>query len=784
MNTIPNFRGIWSRGLQGPRFPLFAWGDQQTLTPLLGFSSDPNSSTQAPLVTDTINNQVSFPIQVSNISNWRKVILGRRTVIGITDQNTMWGWGANSLILGTYSVTPSRVNLADDWQDFSLDQSSNSTILGIKTNGTLWAWGRNARGQLGLGDTTDRTSPVQVGASGGWIGVSVAFDSWYATNDATTLAIQGTGASGSLWAWGNNDLGQLGIGTTANQSSPVRVGLLNTWRRVYSCGTCSFAIRNDGTLWAWGSNTSGRLGTRNVTNTSSPVQVGTLTDWRKVVCVYRHTIGLRTNGTLWAWGSNNGKVSIAPVFANGILGINPSLASASSPVQIGSATDWSDFEISVVTTNPSILALKTNGTLWVWGTNDNGLLARTGTTLPVLTQVGALTTWTKMAAGENNSFGIRSDGSLWAWGDNSDGRLGIGASPFSIAVSPVRVGSLTGWVDVTTSSHTLAIRSAISNGATSGSLFACGNNGSGELGLRDTIDKSGVVQIGTATDWSVISVSTEQAVGGHSCAIKTNGTLWAWGANSFGQLGAGLTTSSNVSSPVQVGSGSTGPWRKVACSKRSTFGIQQDGTMWSWGYNDSSGRILGRPGAVTSSSPVQIGTLTGWIDIAAGNDHVLAIRSEGTLWGWGSSFYGQIARPTILGSNSPVQIGADTNWQKISASKDTSFGIKTDNTLWGWGRNDYSVLSGSAVLRRSPVQIGAAAGWTAADGGEDHLIALTTAGTLWAIGRASEGQLGVGTSPILVGGLTNPTQITGITASSLVINSRGASNLKGFLKRM
>ena len=790
MNTIPNFRGIWSGGLQGPRFPLYAWGKNIESFPTLGFSILANS----PYVNDTRNQLVSSPIQVSNIRNWRKVILGRTSVVGITDQNTMWAWGYRDGTIWTSNITPSvtpvRVNFADDWQDFSFAQAANATILAIKTNGTLWAWGENASGQLGIGDTIDRSSPVQVGASGGWIAVSTSVPDSFGVY-GTTLAIQGTGASGSLWSWGRNNFGQLGQGltTSVDISSPVQIGSSNTWAKVYSCGSSSFAIRNDRTLWAWGRNQNGQLGRGNVVYMSAPAQVGALTDWIKVGSSSGSTIGLRANGTLWAWGDNAGFVGIG-TNQNGFLGISASLFWTSSPVQIGSATDWSDFEISTDFVDPTILALKTNGTLWTWGSNSSGLLGRSlpSEILPSFTQVGALSTWKRIAAGGNNSFGIRSDGSLWAWGDNGSGRLGLlGVGPFTDITSPTRVGSLTGWVEVKTSGHTLAIRSAISNGATSGSLFAWGENTNGRLGIGNTTDMSSPVQVGANTDWFVVSVNPSQTTltrPVHSCAIRTNGTLWAWGSNNYGQLGAGLTTSSGVSSPVQVGSGSTGPWRKVACSREATIGIQENGTMWSWGRGDSlSLGILGRTGS-NSSSPVQIGSLTDWIDIACGEVHALALKSNGTLWSWGGNLDGQLGGTVIGLVSSPVQIGSNTDWMAISASENASFAIKSNNTLWAWGGNLYSTIDGSSIPKSSPVQIGSAAGWTAAAGGDGHLIALTTAGTLWARGDASYGQLGVGTFPVLVGGLTNPTQITGITASSLVKNAAAYSTLKGFLKRM
>ena len=779
MNTIPTFRGIWFRPPQGgPKFPLHGWG-YNTFWGLLGFFSSSGSRFY-----NNINNQVSTPILISNlnINNWRKVILGAETVIGITDKNTMLGWGNNLGNLWKYnsSSLANRVN-SEEWRDFSFcNNVGQGSILAIQTNGTLWGWGRNLNGELGLGDTINRSAPVQVGASDQWIAVSISSDTL--SSRANALAIQGTGGSGSLWSWGSNDYGQLGQGltTSVNVSSPVQVGGLNTWAKVYSCNESSFAIRNNKTLWAWGLNSSGRLGLRDTIRRSSPVQVGALTDWVKVLSSQGSTVGLRENGTLWAWGSNATLLPMGGVdtFTSGILGINPSMTNVSSPVQIGTATDWSDFELSCSFLSPAILALKTNGTLWVWGSNEKGLLARPCEILPSFNQVGALNTWRKIEAGYSTSYAIRSDGSLWGWGQLK--------TTISERTSPVRVGSLTGWIDVKCQHHNLAIRSAISNGATSGSLFAWGYNDGGQLGLGDTAGRNSPVSVGAATDWSAISVSRRstgflvQGVQGHSCAIKTNGTLWAWGLNASGQLGVQSVTS--FSSPVQVGSGSTGPWSKVACSKQSTIAIQQDGTIWSWGY--AFGGILGRTGSSTSS-PVRIGSLTGWTQIECGDDHALAIRSDGTLWAWGQNGRGQLGRVTAsTRTSSPVQIGANTDWRSIKASSYVSFAIRSDNTLWGWGRNYYSTLDGTSASKSSPVQIGTATGWTAAAAGPLHLLALTTTGTLWARGSSEFGQLGIGTFPAIVGGLTNPAQITGITASSLARTTQTYCNLRGFLQRM
>jgi alpha-tubulin suppressor-like RCC1 family protein len=139
-----------------------------------------------------------------------------------------------------------------------------------KTDGTLWSWGYNTRGALGLNDTANRSSPVQVGALTTWYQIANGGGSNFTTATKT---------DGALWSWGRNNYGQLGLGDIVDRSSPVQVGALTTWYQVAAGLQHNIATKTDGTLWAWGYNAEGALGLANVVNRSSPVQVGLLTTW-------------------------------------------------------------------------------------------------------------------------------------------------------------------------------------------------------------------------------------------------------------------------------------------------------------------------------------------------------------------------------------------------------------------------------------------------------------------------------------------------------------------------
>ena len=348
----------------------------------------------------------------------------------------LYGWGENQQYqLGDGTnirrSSPVQVGSAIDWLRVAAGSDQN---LAVKKNYTLWGWGKNDRGQLGLNSDLSESHPTQVGALTNWEQVTTGF--------AHSLAIK---TDGTLWTWGYNSRGQLGDGTTINRSSPVQVGSLTTWTKVSAGSEHTVAIKTDGTLWAWGRGSyTGALGENNKIDRSSPVQVGALTNWAEARASYGFTIGVKTDGTLWAWGLNN----------YGNLG-NNSYTNKSSPVQVGALTTWSQ----IGTGRVHVGAIKTDGTLWTWGSNGAGRLGdNTVVNKSSPVQVGALATWSKIQVDGRSSHtaAIKTDGTLWIWGDGGVGRLGLNTTINHS--SPVQVGSLTTWIQASTgASHTTAI---------------------------------------------------------------------------------------------------------------------------------------------------------------------------------------------------------------------------------------------------------------------------------------------------------------------------------------
>ena len=341
------------------------------------------------------------------------------------------GWGsggAGDLGLNntTDYSTPKQVGSLTTWYTLAPGSSHN---IATKTDGTLWAWGNNGSGQLGINTTTNRSSPVQVGALTDWLS--------NASGNYNSIAVKTTG---TLWGWGRNGNGQLGLNDTTYRSSPVQVGAGSTWSTVAGGASFTFAIKNDGTLWSWGSNANGVLGLSlgsYANYRSSPVQVGALTDWLAVGCGLYSAYAIKTDGTFWAWGRNS----------NGRLGLNV-VSDRSSPTQVGALTNWASLPARNWSGGfGSFGAIKTDGTLWTWGTGLAGQLGLNNSTYySSPKQVGSLTTWLKIISGYRNMMAIKTDGTLWAWGYAANGQLGLGNTTYYS--SPVQVGALTTWYTV------------------------------------------------------------------------------------------------------------------------------------------------------------------------------------------------------------------------------------------------------------------------------------------------------------------------------------------------
>lgn len=685
---------------------------------------------------------------------------------------------------GAYAIVASQLSSIPVWRSgciwpgdgFStaIGGMDSSHSGGIKADGSLWLWGMNTHGQLGTGDGVHRQTPQPVGTDMDW--QSGSLGQWF------SLLIK---ADGSLWGCGANEAGQLGDGTTELRTTLVQTGEGGGWKQVSAGSNHAAAVKLDGSLWTWGSNDLGQAGTGSVGGPSSiPVRVGADSDWAQVACGAGFVVAIKTNGTLWAWGLNT----------SGQLGLGNTTSPGLLPVQSGTATNWA--KISAGTAH--VIALQSDGSLWTWGNNTSGQLSLGNLSAAVSspTRVGT-STWLDIAAGSRSSSAILFDSTLWAAGFNvlGDGQyqayltqvsMDTGWQHVAMTKSHLAVkadGSLWGWgqgwstagpspIGASTrhlqppskglgpvmavahgASHTLLIK-------TDGSLWSWGSDEYGQLGGGD--GRNAPQQVGTLLTWRKVAAGEA-----HSLAIRQDGRLWAFGASSSGQAGTG-STSKGITTPFPVGTATD--WLTVAGGGAHSIALKTNGTLWSWGSN-ASGQ-LGIGSYVRNTTPVQVGTAT-WSDIAAGTSHTLAIQTDGTLWAWGANANGQLGDGTTTNQNVPVQIGSDTNWTKVSAGSRHSAAIRADGTLWAWGANEEGQLGdGTTEQRIIPVQIGSATNWTDVCAGGAHTSALRTNGTLWTWGTNLNGQLADGSN---VPRRLTPLQVTDIQSWSYLPRGGGMS---------
>jgi alpha-tubulin suppressor-like RCC1 family protein len=376
---------------------------------------------------------------------------------------------------------------AQCWQSISANYSTlnGNFSLAIKQDGTLWSWGRNDFGQLGLGNYDDKNIPTQIGTASDWAYVSAGGRQSYAIKQ-----------DGTLWSWGDNFYGQLGTGNLTYYNVPTQIGTDINWAAVYG-GGFSFAIglKTNGTLWAWGNNEEGQLGIGTIVNTNVPIQIGTDTNWQTASAGEKYVCAIKSSGTLWSWGENN----------YGQLGLGvTSTASVNLPTQIGSDTNWSKVSCGFDHT----LASKTIGTLWSWGNNFAGQLGDNSTAhknAPVQISEGNSpdSIVPEFSAGLRFSLGITASGKLYAWGSGQYGQLGDNATTGHII--PTQIGTDTDWLMVKTGlGHTLTLK------GTSNTIYSMGLNNFGQLGDGTIIDKliPTVVTCPTTLSYNEFSANT------------------------------------------------------------------------------------------------------------------------------------------------------------------------------------------------------------------------------------------------------------------------------------
>ncbi len=331
--------------------------------------------------------------------------------------------------------------------------------IDYKSNG--YAWGSNAKGELGVGDTTPRSSPIII--QGGLI--------WRQISCKTSNTVAGINSTRDAYAWGNNANGQLGLGDVVARSSPVIVLGSFKWRQVAAGASSIIGIIAAGDAYAWGNNANGQLGLGNTTAQSSPIIVLGSHKWRQLACGNGCSYGIDSNGDLYAWGVN----------ANGELGLGD-VVPRSSPVIVLGGLKWRSMRTGASSTNNSIVGIDQYGNAYAWGNNANGQLGL-GDVVARSSPVAVLggLKFRETAIDNGSTIGLDSNGVAYTWGLNTSGQLGLGdVLPRS---SPVAVLGGLKWIAVDISLNAMGLTSTAD-------AYSWGGNLNGQLGLGDVTPRS------------------------------------------------------------------------------------------------------------------------------------------------------------------------------------------------------------------------------------------------------------------------------------------------------
>ncbi len=701
---------------------------------------------------------------------------------GFAEQSNgvVYGWGNNNVgQVEPWGEFPS-------WNMVSASVGFNGTGIAIRNaDKALLVWGLNQNGQLGISDTINRSSPVQLGANS-WLQVNTQGASTAAIRIDNTLWTWGAGAGGklaqndvvnrssptqvagswtsvtigpkiaaaiktdgTLWIWGDNP-----DGTTVQRSSPVQVS--GSWSQVTTGNEHILAIDNLGILYAWGRNDSGQLGDGTTIRKSTPTPLATpfaTTSFTKVAAGLSNSLAIATDGTLYVWGGNS----------VGELGLNSTIT-RSNPIAIGfTGTNYGSWTAIAAGSQTGIGIANNN--VYVWGNAANGVYGDNlvvTRSFPLQVNIGY--SWTNVSIDVSNA-GVaaftRSDGALFVTGLNTNGGLAdgttvtrsnpvlIGARFTQLVRTPMRVGT-SSWLQVRAgTSFTVGINSI-------GELYAWGLNNNTQIGVNTTINRNDAIVKITGSSWTSISAGNS-----HSMAIRSDGTIWTWG----GATAIGL---SNVT---------PNSWSQIAPSSSTSnmAAIRSDGTLFVWG-NNNIGQV-GDGTTINKSSPTQIGNNTNWSEVELGESFAVARTTNGFIWAWGLNTTGQLGDGTTFNRSSPIQVG-NRSYSTVSAGSSYAFGI-SGNDLYAWGINSAGQLGDNTTINKSspvlvsgPVQIltGLRASWSAISAGTSHTVAIDNVGTLFAWGNNSVFQVGDNTTA----NKSNPVQIS--TSFSFVSVSSGANH--------
>lgn len=603
--------------------------------------------------------------------------------------------------------------------------------LFVDTNGHLWAWGNNGAGQLGdvTKGKTRRLQPLRIGVETNW-------DKVFADGN-TSFAIK---KDGSLWSWGDGELGQLGDGTMTNRPSPVRVGGAFAWAQLSVRDGAVLALRGDGTLWAWGKNTNGTLGLgrgRAVIQ-SQPVQIGTNL-WQSVAVgkyfytdrsdreIWTRSFGVDGEGRVWTWGQDPER--------------NQSLTDyiLYSPRQIGEGTNWTKVAspatalLGLTYNLPVAVGLREDGTLWQWNGDSQ-----------TFRPIGEEYLWSNVVCGLGHALARQANGTLWTWGLNEKRQLGrLGQPP--------RPG-VYDWAKFTTVTTNAP---GNGNGGGTGGIYlpdttrfsvtyegnAATNSQSGQYGVNywaglaygsSPPDNSDIIFFYSASNAvhrvEFLDVSPGSRAGVISPALALSG-LGAFIKDQDGEVIATNSVTLRFDRPISVFKQGPGYDNQSGILRQTddrtlvgsaghgiiTFPGDEPISSFSWeviASDEDASETTGFTVGILQTTnliwradiPRQMGLSNLWSELGAGGGHSLGWL-QGRLMAWGDNSSGQCGGVEIPERLQPQLFGTGPDWAQILPGRDFVVARKTNGVLYAWGNAEATNREALSPVYEDPVPI-------------------------------------------------------------------------------
>ncbi|HQO58679.1 MAG TPA: hypothetical protein PLT76_08190, partial [Candidatus Omnitrophota bacterium] len=420
---------------------------------------------------------------------------GKNHSIAVKQNGSVWTWGNNSKgQIGDGSVTesliPKQVIINGYGKEVTATNESSYVLLG---DGTVKSWGNNNYGQLGDGTTVGySTTPVNVLLPSGIISIAGGYNHMLALRD-----------DGTVWAWGRNDGGQLGVEPSQHKNIPIQVPGLDHIKAIAAGTEHSVALKEDGTVWTWGTNHYGQLGRTN-TYPYIPARVPCLTSIKNIASSLRHVLALSIDGTVWGWGLNQyNQLGLDEAYPDSSRNIPIKIPNINNVKEIAAGAYHSLFLL-----------------------NDGTVVSKGGHPNFEVGDPASLSQITDIGCGLYHSFAIHNNGSLWAWGYNQEGQIGNGEKG-NVKATPVQVPHFNFWQALLQTidggvGHTIALKQ-------DKTIWTWGLNSYGQLGDGTLVDRYNPTQI------TGLGLGKEVAATHKSTyALLEDGTVWAWGWNQFG----------------------------------------------------------------------------------------------------------------------------------------------------------------------------------------------------------------------------------------------------------